>query len=148
MMLIALTILASSSSAQHGLLRFFNVLTHQTPSPPRVSAIERGFLGKRPMNQWAHNTRSRLWGRCSALWGFPRCLIAVLLLCLLHLVNKILSGSLFCYALPAHPLLHDVDFSVSVPFQALFCRFFQLPERVVCEDRPPMFSRLKSAQDL
>ncbi len=71
----------------------------------------------------------------------------VLVLRPLHQVNKILSGSRFCYALPAHPLLHDFDFSVSFPFQALIRRFFQLPEKVVCEDRPPMFFRLKSAQD-
>ncbi len=80
--------------------------------------------------------------------GLPEMLGSYSSRVLLHLVNKILSGSLFSHTLPAHPLLHDIDFSVSFPSQALFCRFFQLPKQVVCEDRPPMFFRLKSAQDL
>ncbi len=48
-------ILASSSSVQHGLLRFFNALTHQTPSPPSVSAIERGFHMELLQNNFQNN---------------------------------------------------------------------------------------------
>ncbi len=108
MMLIALTILVSSSSVQHGLLGFLSLLTHQTPSPPSVSAIERGFLGNRPMNHWVHNTRWRLWRRCSALWGFPRCLVAIFL--------EYLSSALSTWSTRSF-----LDLAFAMPCQRIHC---------------------------